>query len=194
MMAVSTGPSSQIGKGNEPTKGPLRAEFHQGVVRLQPQDHPGEQTHQHDDQHGARPDVVELSMIFNNCLGRKIFKNARVRKMVEAPRLSIQVITFRPVRAKGSASNRPGCAGLRLPCLTRGPSYSLLLCFCNHEPGHVNTGTGVKYKRSSINRASYRNCTAPFSFFFAHKTPVNPSLVPSFSFTQAHSCFAAVIR
>ena len=86
MMAVSTGPSSRISERNQGAEGSLRAERHQRVVRLQAQHHSRERAHQHDDEQGAGPDQIELLDDLENLLGRKIRRNAREKKMVEAPR------------------------------------------------------------------------------------------------------------
>ena len=47
-------------QGDQGAESPLRSELNQGMIRLETQDHAGEQADKHDDQRGPCTDIVDL--------------------------------------------------------------------------------------------------------------------------------------
>lgn len=80
------------------------------MIRLQPENHAGEQTDQHDDRDGPGPDEISLLDRFKKLLApEEVLRSARHRKIVAAPILLIQSMIVRPTKVKGRRTGKTCC-------------------------------------------------------------------------------------
>jgi len=97
-------------QGHQSAEGPLRAEFHEGMVGLKAQHHPGEEPDQQDDHRGLGADIIDLLDDFRQLFGFENLKEGQAEENERCAHL-VDPADDRPAES-GKRHGQPS-AGLR---------------------------------------------------------------------------------